>query len=119
MGAWSSSDVFPYSLIAIIAVVLLKRVLTKIIVRRKIPDFLKDGAVIIDVRSPGEYSAGHAFGSRNIPLDDLERGIQDLDTSRWVIVCCASGARSGMARRWLRTHGFQHVLNGGSWRNLP
>lgn len=115
----SSGDVVPYALIAIIAALVLKRALTKIIAQRKIPDLIKDGAVIIDVRSPGEFSAGHAAGSRNIPLGELERGIQDLDHDRWVIVCCASGTRSGLARRWLRNHGFRQVLNGGSWRNLP
>ena len=115
----SSSEVVQYGLMALVAAVLLRRVVTKVIARRKIPGILQGGAVIIDVRSPGEFSAGSAVGSRNIPLPDLERGIHELDPNRWIIVCCASGTRSGMARRWLLKHGFRHVLNGGSWRNLP
>jgi len=115
----SSNDIVQYGLIALVAAVVLQRVGTRVIARRKIPTLLQGGAVIIDVRSPGEFSAGSAGGSRNIPLSDLERGMKDLDPNRWIIVCCASGARSGMARRWLLKHGFRHVLNGGSWRNLP
>lgn len=115
----SSTEVLQYGLIALVATVILRRVLTKIIAHRKIPGLLKAGAVIVDVRSPDEFSAGNAAGSLNIPLGDLDRGTRNLDPSRWIIVCCASGTRSGMARRWLLKHGFHHVLNVGSWRNLP
>jgi len=104
---------------ALVAAAILQRVLTKIIARRKIPELLRAGAVIVDVRSPDEFSAGSAAGSLNIPLGDLERGTRNLDPNGWIIVCCASGTRSGIARRWLLRHGFRHVLNGGSWRNMP
>ncbi len=114
----SANDIVQYGLMALVAAVILQRVVPKVIARRKIPGLLQGGAVIIDVRSPGEFSGGSAVGSRNIPLSDLERGTQDLDPNRWIIVCCASGTRSGMARRWLLKHGFRRVLNGGSWRNL-
>ena len=115
----SSNDIVQYGLMALVAAIIIQRVVTKLIARRKIPGLLQGGAVIIDVRSPSEFSSGSAAGSRNIPLPDLEKGTQDLDPQRWIIVCCASGTRSGMARRWLLKHGFRHVLNGGSWRNLP
>jgi len=114
----TSNEVVQYGLITLIAAIILKRIFTKVIATRKIPELLKAGAVVVDVRSPGEFSTGHAAGSRNIPLGDLERGTEDLDRDRWIIVCCASGTRSGMARRWLLKHGFRRVLNGGSWRNL-
>ncbi|MFI4891088.1 MAG: rhodanese-like domain-containing protein [Steroidobacterales bacterium] len=115
----ASTDVVSYAVLGLLAALVLRRVLGAASARRRIPGLLREGAVIIDVRSPGEFSAGHAAGSRNIPLDDLERSAKDLDPKRWIIVCCASGTRSGMARRWLLSHGFPHVLNGGSWRNLP
>lgn len=95
------------------------RVLCALRARLRIPVLLQEGAQIVDVRSPAEFAAGHASGSRNIPLGELERGATDLDPNRWVIVCCASGARSGIARRMLSRRGFSRVLNGGSWRNLP
>ena len=98
-----SRDFIGYVVTGVVAAFILKRLLTTLSAKRKIPALLKEGAQIVDVRSPGEFATGHAAGSRNIPLGDLERGAKDLDSKRWVIVCCASGTRSGTARRWLST----------------
>jgi len=95
------------------------RIISMILARRRIPGLLQEGAQVVDVRSPGEFAAGHAAGSLNIPLPELDRLATTLDPNRWVIVCCASGTRSGIARRKLLGKGFSRVLNGGSWRNLP
>lgn len=95
------------------------RIVSMILVRRRVPALLQEGAQVVDVRSPAEFAAGHAAGSRNIPLPELDRQATTLDPNRWIIVCCASGTRSGIARRKLRGKGFNRVLNGGSWRNLP
>ena len=108
-----------YALMGIGVGIILARLITLLSARRRIPELLKSGAQIVDVRSPGEFAMGHASGSRNVPLDDLEREAKGLDPNRWLIVCCASGTRSGIARRWLLRHGFSQVLNGGSWHNLP
>jgi rhodanese-related sulfurtransferase len=94
------------------------RVLSSFNARRRIPGLLQQGAQVVDVRGPGEFAAGHAPGSVNIPLHELDQRSKELDPSRWVIVCCASGTRSAMARRRLRSQGFDRVLNAGSWRNL-
>ena len=115
----ATGDIVQYALVGLAATLILKRVLGAVIAKRRIPALLEQGAIVIDVRSPGEFAAGNAAGSRNIPLDDLERCAKDLDPGRSIIVCCASGARSAVALRWLRRHGFPRVLNGGSWRNLP
>jgi rhodanese-related sulfurtransferase len=82
-----------------------------------VPRLRREGAQVVDVRSPGEFAGGHAEGSVNIPLDELEQRAGELDRGRWVIVCCASGTRSAMARHRLRKHGFERVLNAGPWRN--
>lgn len=95
------------------------RVLSTMQARRRIPALLKEGAQVVDVRSSSEFAGGHAPGSLNIPLHELDERAADLDRERWVIVCCASGTRSAVARRRLRRQGFESVLNGGSWRNLP
>jgi phage shock protein E len=108
-----------YALMGLGVGIVLHRLITQLSARRRIPELLQSGAQIVDVRSPGEFAMGHSSGSLNIPLDDLEREAKELDPNRWVIVCCASGTRSGIARRWLLRHGFSQVLNGGSWRNLP
>lgn len=50
------------------------RVLCALRARLRIPVLLQEGAQIVDVRSPAEFAAGHALGSRNIPLGELKRG---------------------------------------------
>lgn len=78
---------------------------------------IKEGAQIIDVRSPEEYRGGHVKGSINIPLDRIEGQLKKLDRSKPVITCCRSGARSGMAADTLKRHGFD-VYNGGPWTSV-
>jgi rhodanese-related sulfurtransferase len=108
-----------YILLGIVAAYFAWRMYSSYSARRRIPGLLKDGAQVVDVRGPGEYAGGHAAGSINIPLHELDQRARELDASRWVIVCCASGTRSALARRKLRALGFERVLNAGPWRNLP
>ena len=72
--------------------------------------------LIIDVRSPGEFATGHVRGSVNVPLDHLADDIVQVvpDKSASVILCCASGGRSGMACSFMQQMGYQQVRNGGS-----
>jgi len=79
---------------------------------------LRDGAVIIDVRSQDEFRNGHIPGSRNIPLNELPGKMNQLDKSKTIITCCASGMRSSSAKGILKSNGFQHVQNGGGWTSL-
>ncbi len=82
-------------------------------------ELVKNGAVIVDVRSKGEYSGGHIKGSMNIPLDTLRSNLSKLkDKGRPVITCCASGMRSGQAVSILKSNGFEQVYNGGGWSSL-
>ncbi|MEK7346703.1 MAG: rhodanese-like domain-containing protein [Pseudomonadota bacterium] len=72
--------------------------------------------LIIDVRSPGEFASGHVRGSVNVPLDRFAEEIahQVPDKSTAVVLCCASGGRSGMACNFMQQMGYQQVSNGGS-----
>ena len=79
---------------------------------------IADGAVIVDVRTPGEYAGGHIKGSVNIPLQSLGSQMAKLKKDKPVITCCASGMRSGSARAMLQSAGFNEVYNAGSWFNL-
>lgn len=80
---------------------------------------MKSGAVIVDVRSKGEYSGGHIKGSLNIPVDSLSNNTSRFsDKSKPIITCCASGMRSGMAKNILQSKGYTQVYNGGSWLSL-
>lgn len=80
---------------------------------------VKQGAIIIDVRSKSEYAGGHIKGSVNIPLDKLNSSLSKLkDKSKPVITCCASGMRSASAKSILKANGFTEVYNGGGWGSL-
>ena len=79
---------------------------------------LKNGAVIIDVRSKGEFSSGAIKGAKNYPLETLLNSVAKIDKSTPIITCCASGMRSGVARQQLMSKGFNSVYNGGGWRSL-
>jgi phage shock protein E len=76
------------------------------------------GAIILDVRTPHEFKNGHLKNSKNIPLDQLPDSIADLDRSKPVITCCATGIRSITAKNILKSIGFTEVYNGGSWTSL-
>ena len=108
-----------YLLLALVAAWFAYRFISSAMAKRRLPEILQQGAQIVDVRSPAEFSQGHARGSRNIPLPEIGARARELDRSRWVVVCCASGTRSGMAARVLKREGFTQVLNAGTWRNLP
>jgi len=79
---------------------------------------VKNGAQIIDVRTPGEYQGGHIKGSKNIPLQVLTSKTTSLDKSNPIITCCASGMRSASAKSVLLKNGFTEVYNGGGWNSL-
>ena len=80
-------------------------------------EVVSNGAMIVDVRTKGEYKGGHIEGSINIPLPELNKKVNKLDKSKVIITCCASGVRSGSAKNILKSSGFE-AYNGGAWRVL-
>ncbi len=86
--------------------------------RVNMKELIANGAMIIDVRTPGEYAGGHIPGSVNIPLNVLPSKLGSLDKSKPLVLCCASGMRSGSACSLLKQNGFTEVYNGGSWASL-
>jgi rhodanese-related sulfurtransferase len=84
-----------------------------------IAEWVAQGATILDVRSKGEYAGGHVKGSLNIPLDQLSGNLKKMKgKDHPVITCCASGMRSGAAKRLLKSQGYTQVHNGGAWTSL-
>jgi rhodanese-related sulfurtransferase len=79
---------------------------------------MQNGAVIVDVRTKGEYQGGHIKGSINIPLQNLNSNLSRLKKDKPVITCCASGMRSASAKSILKSNGFTEVYNGGGWTSL-
>ena len=83
-----------------------------------IQEFIEKGAVIIDVRSPGEFAGGHIKGSKNIPLNEIGAKINEIKKqNKPVIACCASGMRSSQATSILKQNGVDSI-NGGGWQSL-
>jgi phage shock protein E len=75
--------------------------------------------VLLDVRSPEEFSGGHIDGAISIPVQQLSGRLAELgDKSDTIVVYCQSGSRSAMAKRLLESNGFSNVrdLGGiGQW----
>jgi phage shock protein E len=80
---------------------------------------VKEGAIILDVRTKGEFGSGHIRGSVNIPVDQLNKNLNKFkDKKRTIITCCESGMRSASAKGILTSNGFVNVHNGGRWASL-
>jgi len=80
---------------------------------------VKEGALILDVRSKKEFEAGHIRGSINISVDQLSNNLSKLkDKNKPIITCCASGMRSASAKSILKSNGYVQVHNGGGWSGL-
>ena len=83
-----------------------------------LPELKKNGALLVDVRSAGEFAHVNAPGTINIPLPGLGRRLNEIPKSAPVVLCCASGTRSGMAKLLLKKNGYQNVYNIGTWSKL-
>ena len=76
-------------------------------------------ATIIDVRTPGEFIMGNVKGSINIPLDEVSSRVEEFKNIEGnVVLCCASGGRSGQATMFLQQNGISNVYNGGGWQTV-
>jgi phage shock protein E len=78
---------------------------------------LGEGALLVDVRTAGEFAAGSVPGAVNVPLSDLPGAIAKHapDKSRVLLVHCQSGGRSAIAAMKLRSAGYSRVFNVGSF----
>ena len=82
-------------------------------------ELVNEGAIILDVRSKGEFAGGHIKGAVNISVDTLRNNLDKLkDKNKPIITCCASGMRSASAKSILQSNGYTKVYNGGGWSSL-
>jgi rhodanese-related sulfurtransferase len=79
---------------------------------------IKDGAYLVDVRTPEEFANGNAKGSVNIPLDKVSNQLSKFNGKEHIIVFCRSGNRSSQAKSILNQNGYTNVTNGGTWKNV-
>ena len=69
-------------------------------------DLVKQGHILIDVRSGKEWRAGHAPEARHIPLNEIESRLDELPEGTPVVTVCHSGVRSALAARAVAKHGY-------------
>ncbi|MEI6654786.1 MAG: rhodanese-like domain-containing protein [Verrucomicrobiota bacterium] len=79
--------------------------------------YLKNGALVIDVRSPGEFDSGHLPSAINIPLDEIATALPPRvpDKNQVLLLHCQSGMRSGIAKQKLKAMGYTNAYNLGSF----
>jgi rhodanese-related sulfurtransferase len=79
---------------------------------------MKNSKTVIDVRTPAEFMGGNVAGSINIPLHEIQRRVNEIkQIQQPIVLCCASGNRSGQATAFLRSNGID-CENGGSWSDV-
>ncbi|MBK9379399.1 MAG: rhodanese-like domain-containing protein [Saprospiraceae bacterium] len=79
---------------------------------------IREGAFLVDVRTPAEFQSGNVKGSVNIPLDTIPRQLEKFKGKKSVIVFCRSGNRSSQAKTILQRAGISEVYNGGTWEQV-
>lgn len=104
-------------IIAVVIAILLLLKMTGRIPTRDALGYLHQGALVIDVRSPGEFGAGHLTSAVNIPLDEIETVLprQVQDKNQVLLLHCQSGMRSAVAAKKLQGMGYTNVFNLGSF----
>jgi phage shock protein E len=80
---------------------------------------VKEGAVLLDVRTPAEFAAGHVEGAINVPVGELEDKLDAVPAKKDqpIVVYCQSGRRSAAAKKVLQTAGFTRVADLGGMSN--
>ena len=82
-------------------------------------ELVKNGAIILDVRTKSEYQSGHIKDSMHISIDELDKNLDRLSNkNRPIITCCGTGMRSKAAASLLRASGYTQVHDAGSWSRL-
>ena len=79
---------------------------------------VNNGAFLVDVRTPAEFSTGSVKGAVNIPLDKVQSQLSKFKNKKSIIVFCRSGNRSSQSKSILERKGIQNVINGGTWHNV-
>ncbi len=111
----SAQELMPYAVPAALIVGFLVFKRLGQISRERAHALVKDGALLVDVRSKAEFESGHLPGAKNVPLPELGGRSKSLgEKGKPIVLYCASGTRSAVARSVLKGQGFSQVFNLGS-----
>lgn len=86
--------------------------------KENLATLISEGAFLVDVRSPSEFSGGSVKGAVNIPLDKLPVQLDKFKDKKHIIVFCRSGNRSSQAKNILEQNSYNNVFNGGTLKNV-
>lgn len=76
-------------------------------------EWIEQGALIVDVRTPQEFADDHLNNAVNYPLSELEQHFAGVNKDAQIVLYCRSGNRSGKAYNWLKEQGFTNLHNAG------
>lgn len=79
---------------------------------------LDNGAILIDVRTEGEYATKHLPNSINVPVNQISYYIQKLPKDKNIVLYCRSGRRAGQVLDYMKRDGFTQVVNGGGLEEM-
>lgn len=113
-----STSLLIFAAIAVLAFVLYRMTQAPVAPPQSVKELIGKGAIVVDVRTPGEFRSGAYPGAKNIPLQELPQRLGELPKNRGIIVYCASGSRSSFAAQTLAKAGFPQVLNGGGLHHM-
>jgi phage shock protein E len=102
--------------IVVVSVYLIWKRANQISAKRAVA-YLKEGALLIDVRSPAEFSSGHLPNAINLPVENIEAALLSRvkDKSQVLLLHCQSGMRSSAAKTKLARLGYGNAFNLGSY----
>jgi rhodanese-related sulfurtransferase len=102
----------------ILAIYVLYRIYKYHTLDQGLDKLIKNGAIILDVRTEKEFETGHIAGSQNISLGTIRERYIELDPNKTYITVCSHGLRSVKVENILKEKGFKNVHNGGAWSDL-
>jgi phage shock protein E len=80
---------------------------------------IREGAIVLDVRTPAEFNLAHITGAMNIPIETLRDNLHQLANKHHpIIACCTNGSKSWYAKNLLDANGYRHVHDAGNWMKL-
>ncbi|WP_298900214.1 rhodanese-like domain-containing protein [uncultured Psychroserpens sp.] len=83
--------------------------------KRQVERYIKNGAIVLDVRTQREWDKGHIENSVHIPLNELNARVKEVkNLNKPIIACCESGVRSAKAAKYLNLNNID-AINGGGW----
>ena len=112
MSSW-----IPFVIVLVLAIAYIYMKRAGQVSSREAQEYLRNGAMLIDVRNINEFESGHIIQAHNMPLDRVEMMVSSAvkDKSKVLLLHCSTGVRSNLAKKKLEALGYKNVFNLGSY----